>query len=259
MSLINDALKKAQRLRAEQSPDVAPPIPGGTAPAHRITKRGQAMPAQTLILILGGAAVLIVLSAVITVIWLNRTPKPAPKPAVPHLAAPPATGEPSPVIVAPVIAAPKPATEPAPGAPAAPAPEGTATNPPPVPETVPVGAVNPPTPISSPVATPPSDAPPARTAQQIAEEIRAKEIPAPLPTAPKAAPAKPDPRIQIFVDSVRVAGIRFSGNESKVLMNDRVYRVNDVVDRGLNVRLQQVTADTLTFVDANGLTYVKNF
>ena len=66
-------------------------------------------------------------------------------------------------------------------------------------------------------------------------------------------------RQRLVADSVRVAGIRFSGNESKVLMNDRVYRVNDVVDRTLNIRLQQVTADTLTFVDANGLTYVKNF
>lgn len=254
MSLINDALKKAQRLRSEQAPD-APPMPGGTSPAHRITKRGQAMPAQTLILILGGAAVLIVLSAVITVIWLNRTPEPAPKPAVPHLAAHPATGEPSPVIVAPVIA-PKPSAEPAPATPPR---EGTATTPPPGAEPIPVGATNTPTPNAPPVAVPTSEAAPAPTAQQLAEELRAKEIPAPTPTAPKPAPAKPDPRIQIFVDSVRVAGIRFSGNESKVLMNDRVYRVNDVVDRTLNLRLKEVTADTLTFVDANGLTYVKNF
>lgn len=253
MSLINDALKKAQRLRTEQSPGAPPPpMPGGTTPGHRIAKRGQAMPAQTLILILGGAAVLIVLSAVITVVWLNRSPEPVHKPAVAatHPAAHPPSGEPSPVIVAPVIAAPKPAPEPPPTAAATP-PGETASQTASANETVPAGPTTPP-------VTVPATAP-APTAQQLAEEIRAKEIPAPPPAPPKPAPAKPNPQVQMFVDAVRVAGIRFSGSESKVLMNDRVYRVNDVVDRTLGVRLQQVTADTLTFVDANGITYVKNF
>ncbi|MBS0630838.1 MAG: hypothetical protein JSS11_02910 [Verrucomicrobia bacterium] len=259
MSLINDALKKAQRLRAEQSPDAPPPpVPGGTAPGHRIAKRGQAMPAQTLILIIGAAAVLVVLSAVITVILLNRTPEPAHKPAVAaHPAAhPAATGESSPVIVAPVIAAPKPAPEPPPAAstsPSAKPAEISAEKPAPAAESVPVGAPN------ATATTPPLPAAPVRTAQEIAEEIRAKEIPAQPIEPPKPAPARPNPQVQIFVDSIRVAGIRFSGNESKVLMNDRVYRVNDVVDRNLGIRLKEVTAETLTFVDANGVTYVKNF
>ena len=42
-------------------------------------------------------------------------------------------------------------------------------------------------------------------------------------------------------------------------MNDRVYRVNDVVDRTLGVRLTKVSTDSLTFTDANGVTYVKYF
>ena len=54
-------------------------------------------------------------------------------------------------------------------------------------------------------------------------------------------------------------GIRSSGNESKVLMNDRVYRVNDIVDRNLGVKLTKVAPDSLTFTDANGATYVKYF
>ena len=69
----------------------------------------------------------------------------------------------------------------------------------------------------------------------------------------------PDERVSAFVDAVRVAGIRSSGNDSRVLMNDRVYRVNDVVDRALGVRLIKVASDSLTFADANGVTYVKNF
>jgi hypothetical protein len=38
-----------------------------------------------------------------------------------------------------------------------------------------------------------------------------------------------------------------------------VYRLNDVVDYTLGLRLTKVTADGLTFTDANGTTYVKNF
>jgi hypothetical protein len=41
-------------------------------------------------------------------------------------------------------------------------------------------------------------------------------------------------------------------------MNDRVYRLNDFVDRALGVRLTKVTRESLTFTDANGVTYVKD-
>jgi hypothetical protein len=264
MSLINDALKKAQRLRAEQQGEfTTPPMPGRPAPG-RIAKRGQAMPAQTLVLILGAAAVLIVLSAVATGYFLNR-PSPPSQPATgkpAKVAATPDPSAPSPVIIAPVIVGPKPAPDPAPAAatPTGPAVAGSAAqNPPPpaVPATVPPknAVENPPRPAVKPgPQSEVASAPPVQTAPA---EIQPHEIPPAAPPAP--APAKPDPRIQMFVDSVRVAGIRYSGSESKVLMNDRVYRVNDVVDHGLNVRLKGVAPDNLTFVDANGITYVKNF
>ena len=42
-------------------------------------------------------------------------------------------------------------------------------------------------------------------------------------------------------------------------MNDRVYRVNDIVDRSLSLRLTKVEPGILTFTDANGMTYVKYF
>ena len=71
--------------------------------------------------------------------------------------------------------------------------------------------------------------------------------------------AKPDERVHAFVDSIRVMGIRSSGDESRVLMNDRVFRVNEIVDRGLDVRLTGVEPGTLTFTDANGVTYKKAF
>ena len=42
-------------------------------------------------------------------------------------------------------------------------------------------------------------------------------------------------------------------------MNDRVYRVNDIVERVSGLRLSAVGTNTLTFTDASGAVYVKNF
>jgi len=65
--------------------------------------------------------------------------------------------------------------------------------------------------------------------------------------------AKADARIQTYIDALRVTGIRASGTDSKVLMNDRVFRVNDIVERSLGLRLTGVAADRLSFTDENGL------
>ena len=42
-------------------------------------------------------------------------------------------------------------------------------------------------------------------------------------------------------------------------MNERVYRVNDIVERNLGVRLIKAEVDNLTFSDGRGVTYVKHF
>jgi hypothetical protein len=91
----------------------------------------------------------------------------------------------------------------------------------------------------------------------------------PPPAAPAVAqtpssaatipPGAPDERVAAFVDSIRVTGIRSSGTESRVLMNERVYRINEIVERNLGVRLIKAAADSLTFSDPRGVTYVKSF
>ena len=40
-------------------------------------------------------------------------------------------------------------------------------------------------------------------------------------------------------------------------MNERVYRVNDVVERTMSVRLVKAAPDSLTFADPRGVIYVK--
>lgn len=214
MSLINEALKKAQRQRSDTPPGMMPNT-GGFEPRANQPKR-----TQTLVLLVAGAAVLVVFSVVITVYLVNRTSDPVT--AAPVIATTPAPvapvdlDAPSPVIVAPLITIPAPAEAP---------------------------SVVEAAPVEDEVAAP-------------VETVAAAPIAIP-PISPAAR--QPELHIQLFVDAIRVMGIRSSGGESKVLMNDRVYRVNDIVDRTLALKLIKVDPEMLTFSDPNGMIYTKSF
>jgi hypothetical protein len=253
MSLINEALKKVERSRHESSSDgVAASVIGGVHTA----RHGRPPTANTVLLMGAGALALVVLSVVLTMFLVNRpstseriateTPvTPAPAPAINTPVTPVAAAPATPPIVLPNITSSlsaQPATEAAkttaaPEQPSGPAALSTvaAAPSPPAEQPTPV-AVQQPTPIT-PVAPAPAAAEPV----------------------PNLAPDAPDDRVTAFVESVRVTGIRSSGSESRVLMNERVYRVNDIVDRTLNVRLIKASADSLTFRDARGVTYEKRF
>ena len=188
-----------------------------------------------------GACVVIVISVVATVMFVNRTPAPkvvAFAPAVPvpvavePKAAAPLTPAPSPVVIAPVT-------------------------------------IKIPLPVAPPVETPPAPRPVADNtpapAPAAASAAPVTTAPAPAAEAPATVAKEPVPegsladRINDYVDKLRVTGIRTSESGSKVLMNDKVYRANDVVNRALGLRLVKIAADSLTFADASGATYVKNF
>jgi ribosome-associated protein YbcJ (S4-like RNA binding protein) len=275
MSLINEALKKAQRQRHEETGEPATAaalpvsVPAPAAPVDEATpvRRGKTSGANTLLLIGSGAVVLVVLSVVVTVILFNRSPQSAPAATV--AAARPAPVTPSavaatptvespplpltpPVITPPVVKAPAPA----PATPTAVEPAAPASTPAVTPQAGASAASSPtPTPAPAPAAppTPVAAAPAVSTPALPAPD----PAPAPVTPAPVGGPAKPDERIARFVEAIKVTGIRSSGAESRVLMNDRVYRVNDTVERTLGVKLTKVEADQLTFADANGLVYVK--
>jgi hypothetical protein len=84
--------------------------------------------------------------------------------------------------------------------------------------------------------------------------------PSPAHSDVESAPAATKPvLIRILLENARVAGVRVAGDDSKVLMNDRVYRVNDVVSAELGLRLTGVGTSALTFVDEDGRVYTKTF
>lgn len=228
MSLINDALKKAQRQRTgDASPTSQPPIPGGgSLHARPAPSRSDSSPQ----LLLVGAGALLGLVIAGGAFFLLRN-----KPA----------GETTPT----VAVSPQP-PEAAPAKPAEP-PESTAAA-----STSPaVTAAKSPEPSfvvkTEPAVTPPVTASPAATSTEVA----AKSAPA-TPTEPPA----PSARMVEAVEAFRVAGIRVgAGSDAKVLMNDRVFRVGDTVDHALGIKLTGATASSLTFRDASGATYTRNF
>lgn len=256
MSLINEALKKAQRQRHDDPSAPVPPVPGGGT----IARRGQPRSAKSLVLISAGAVVLVVLSVVFTVYLVNRPAPSPPKVATAKPAAPKAEPPPKPIVVPPIAtggAAPASATASTP-----------AITPPPVATRAPKDEGSRPAATPAPVPAAIETKPPPVAAPSIADRpalAPAQPPPAVVPStpAPSSIPAQanstPDPRIHAFVDTLRISGVKAGGAESRVLMNDRVYRLNDIVERTLGVRLIKVESNSLTFSDANGVTYVKFF
>jgi len=245
MSLINEALKKAQRQRAEDTSDFSAPMPGG---GRRTPAPVPGLSVQTLVLLASGGIVLFVVCVVGAVSWLNRPTTPtatAAQPATVAAAPTNKTVETQPIIV---LASLKPAD--AGGAAKA---EGAAA-------TTMSAARS--APLSEMAGSGGLALPPAVSRQPAPSLLRAADSvisPDPVAAAPLPSGGKFQEHIQAIVDGLRVSGIRADGKDSKVLLNERVYRVNDFVDRANGLRLSKVTNEDLTFSTPDGTIYVKNF
>ncbi len=234
MSLINEALKKAQRRQHEQQAAAGMESDEGSMRSRRKTST-----AQIFIVIGAGAAALVVVSVVMTVVWLNRASEQPERTPIAKAAPPPVSNETaSPIIVAPAVV--KPVEDDAPSS----APASIEATPP--------GVA-----ISQPAVRDPEAKAKADAETNFTDTAAATSRP-PIAIPQIAGPTMTE-QVQAFVDAVRVTGIRSSGADSKVLMNDRVYRVNDIVDRALGVKLVRVESERLIFADADGMTYEKPF
>jgi len=230
MSLINEALKKAQRQRVDAAtPASLPETPSGDgSPAPLIAKRRPPMPARTLVLLIVGGGLVLVTGGILTFVLLTFDSKPPAVVAHTTPAVHPDTPRPTPAPAAATL-------------PPAPAPAVIVT---PVPLPVkPVEVAVSPAPAPAPVAT---VAPPPPTPVVVA--------PRPMVSAKPAA----NPAVYTFLDGLRITGVRVSGGDSKVIMNDRIVRLNDYVDRATGLRLTKITATSLDFTDGTGFTYTKD-
>jgi len=101
----------------------------------------------------------------------------------------------------------------------------------------------------------------------VAATTPASTRPVSVTVAPPPAPPGPVPvtrvsvtqeaKVYAVIDKLRITGVRGTGSEARVLMNEKVYRINDLVDRELGLRLVEVTSGQLGFVDATGQKYRK--
>jgi hypothetical protein len=232
MSLINDALRKAQKQRTGETPPLSSmPAIGGES-AVRIAKRSKPAGFYTLLIRLGAGVTLLAV-VIIGGAMLLRKKAPPSAPQPPIVSEAPA--------VKPAEAAPKPTP---------------ATTTPAASFVVPVAT-------PAPTSTPPKTEIPAVTK---AETPKPAAAVVPTPTQPKPEPVKPagpppklEPRAMNFIESLRVVGIRASATDSKVLMNDRVYRIGDMVEHDLGLKLVGITSSSLTFEDERGGRYTRNF
>lgn len=253
MSLINDALKKAQRQRAGDTPPSSlssPPLPGGSPAPIRSVQKNDSSP--TLLLVGGGVTVGLLLG--VGAFWFlrgsgekNAAPVTPPSATVTAVSAPKDT--------------PSDATRQTPAATSAQIAEPTAT------VLVPRAAEPAAPTANTPAATTPvaasANSSEAAPKAPLAVETPPAATPSVTSVAPAAKPTTPgEPSEQMVkaIESFRIMGIRAAGGaDAKVLMNDRVYRIGDLVDRALGIRLTAATANSLTFQDAGGATYTRNF
>ena len=66
-----------------------------------------------------------------------------------------------------------------------------------------------------------------------------------------------DPAVLSYLEQARVTGVRPSPTNPKVLLNDRVYRQGEIVDRDLLLRVTVISTQQLTFEDTRGFVYTK--
>lgn len=255
MSLINDALKKAQTLQV-RTPGANAAFPRATTPVASAPATGsmdpvgaQAVPpampraktksSQAGVVIAIASVVLVVglgaIGYVVYALFFMSTPADDIAPAVAAPASAPAETQPAP------------APEPAPAAVAP-----VATSAPVAPAPAPVAATPAPAPTPAPAST---DAPVPAVAEVAASE------PEPFIEEEPAVPEfvnNPAPHISAWVMGITVTGIR-GGDRPKALMNDRVFMVGDTVNHELALRLIKVDPRVLVFQDAEGNTYEYKF
>ncbi len=244
MSLINDALKKAQKQHSQfSSSNLGPALPPGYVPPTAAkTGKNSTNPLRPVLMYLLGASVLVCISVGITLYILREPPAPEPtrttaQPSPPATAAAPAPIAPTPVL-APVVAS-MPAATPTPSIQAP-----VATTP--APSAQPAPTVKPLAPLVATTPTPPASA----------------ETPAPRITAPALKPAAVDPkagqqRVQALVDRIQINSVLVTNSETKIILNNRLYRLGDTIDHSLGLKITEVHENHMVFTDNTGAKFIK--
>ncbi len=242
MSLINDALKKAQKQRTGEAPSLGSMPSVGGQSAASISRSGKSS-GNPLLIPAGIGAGVLVLAIGGYFAFSGKSAPSSPLPAPSSAQTQPS----SPNVGSPLVGGPS-------SAPSSPLPAPSPAQPSTAAPTSPAFTLQ-----AAPKSEPLVPAPVQATAS-----IPQASHPTPQASVAQASePAKPvlklEPRAMTFIENIKVAGIRASATDSKVLMNDRVYRIGDIVEHEMALKLVGITSNSLTFEDERGGRFTRTF
>lgn len=126
--------------------------------------------------------------------------------------------------------------------------------------------------VSAPVTTTPKtvSAQPAPTpaipkptvvAANPAPAVRSVPVARPQPTDSPSPPpaATQNPVLVDYIEKLVIQGVRMAGTNSKVLMGNRVFRLNSFVNRDLKLRLISINKERIIFIDDARVRYTKYY
>ncbi len=302
MSLINQALKKAQRDRESQAATPNPSAPSPAPMGSHAPRPGNPASATSFKLTVAAVGVALAIGGTVAAYFLlsdiiNPEPVEVVQPELPSevavkikLSTPPPSPQPESTALGqapesqinfalpvehPASPPASPTAQPAPSTPQQP----VAQTPPAQPVTPPPAATPPAPPVTTqPVATAPAEpTPPAAptTSQQPisqqpvditfslpAQPVTVEGEQAPAPTDPLPTPvegAQPDAQVVAFLEQSRITGIKVAGSESRVLMNNQIFKAGQLVDPTTQLRIKTIRENEIEFIDGAGLEYRKQF
>ena len=279
MSLINEALKRAQSQKSAPPPAAGSP-PAGSPPPPPPTPVGTPVPGIITLLLVGGTILAVFTLGAGLIIWGLRSDRgPIPEPVRVAAEMPVAPAAPAPP--AAILAEPPPPPPPSPSPSPSPFPSlDERREAPPQEDSSPFAAPPPPVlpPAIAPIPAPPGvpSPPPATGAATVAATAPSAPVsvpgierpapqPEPPPPAPPAPPAppQPDPAILGFLSEIEIRGI-MAGLQRVLIFNpadnrSSAFEAGAVFSRDPLLTIKEIRQRSIIFEDENGLRYEKRF
>ncbi len=217
MSLINQALRKAQQQRTPSRPATAADHASASHPNYT----GNFNKSGLLIGLVAGIALLIGLVAGLTIVVLRKDPAPVAQQAA-TLPAPAKQIAPATPVIQPLAAPTQPLEQDSPS----------------VLNDLRIARV-------------------AAEAKAAADATSAKQVEAAKQLAATKAAAKPSQDIIQWLGKSKISGVRLSTSGNKVILNNNAYLVGETVNVGLGLKVLIIQEKRILFIDPNGKKYLK--
>ncbi len=120
-------------------------------------------------------------------------------------------------------------------------------------------------PVASAPVAPPAPVPPVMPAA-IEIPTQPQAVPPQMAGAQAGTAAAPadtnaarQQQVLAFLDSLRLSGVRKAGSQSRILFNNQIFRLNEVVHPETGLRVVEVQGREIIFADDSGVRYRKRF